>query len=374
MTRRLAVVAVLALAGCGGADDEPAATTTTPAATQQQRAPAPTAPEVDVITTGLEVPWDVAFLPDGRALVTERPGRVRVVGAQGELRDEPAATFDVQAEGEGGLMGIALDPDFEDEPFVYLMATRDGQVRVLRHRWNAEKQTLTEDGVALDGIQAGPIHDSGRIRFGPDDRLYVVTGDAGNREQAQDRGSLNGKVLSLSPRQYREGTDEPRIVSIGHRNPQGLDWQPGTDRLFVTEHGPSGDGGPSCCDEVNLVEQGGNALWPRFGDDQTGPGAPEKLWQDTIAPSGSAFVTRPGSAWTGDLLVAALAGTSLRRLEVDGARIGAEDVLLDGEYGRLRAVVEAPDGAIWVTTSNRDGRGAPADDDDRIVRIVPPAG
>ena len=142
----------------------------------------------------------------------------------------------------------------------------------------------------------------------------------------------------------------------------------------MTEHGPSGDGGPSCCDEVNLVEQGGNALWPRFGDDQTGPGAPEKLWQDTIAPSGSAFVTRPGSAWTGDLLVAALAGTSLRRLEVDGARIGAEDVLLDGEYGRLRAVVEAPDGAIWVTTSNRDGRGAPADDDDRIVRIVPPAG
>ncbi|HEV2775914.1 MAG TPA: PQQ-dependent sugar dehydrogenase, partial [Solirubrobacteraceae bacterium] len=389
VTPALLLLALLVPVGCGG-DDEPsgrasdAASPTRSATTPDtsgRSAPGDRAPvradgadpQVRVITTGLEVPWDVVFLPDGRALVTERPGRVRLVSAAGELREEPVARVRVEALGEGGLMGIALDPAFAaGRPFVYLMATRDGEVRVLRYRWSAERTALTEDGVALDGIEAGPIHDSGRIRFGPDDRLYVVTGDAGRRELAQQRASLNGKVLSLAPSQYRRGSGAPRIVSIGHRNPQGLDWQPGSDRLFVTEHGPSGDGGPSCCDEVNVVRQGGNALWPRFGRDQPGDGAPEQLWQDTIAPSGSAFVSLPDSAWTGDHLVAALLGTSLRRLEVDGARIGDEEVLLDGEYGRLRAVVEAPDGAIWVTTSNRDGRGSPEDEDDRIIRVVPP--
>ena len=353
VTPALLLLALLAPVGCGG-DDQPSgrASDTAPpprsATTPQTDGPAAgppvraagADPQVRVITTGLEVPWDIAFLPDGRALVTERPGRVRQVSADGELREEPVARVAVQALGEGGLMGIALDPAFEDgRPFVYLMATRDGEVRVLRYRWSEERTALTEDGVALDGIQAGAIHDSGRIRFGPDDRLYVVTGDAGRRELAQERSSLNGKVLSLAPSQYRRGSGEPRIVSIGHRNPQGLDWQPRSGRLFVTEHGPSGDGGPSCCDEVNVVRQGGNALWPRFGRDQQGEGAPEQLWQDTIAPSGSVFVSLPDSAWTGDYLVAALLGTSLRRLEVDGARIGDEQVLLDGEYGRLRAVL-----------------------------------
>jgi glucose/arabinose dehydrogenase len=172
---------------------------------------------VRVITTGLQVPWDVAFLPDGRALVTERPGRVRLVSAAGELRDEPVARVPVQALGEGGLMGIALDPAFEDgRPFVYLMATRDDEVRVLRYRWNEERTALTEDGITLDGIQAGAIHDSGRIRFGPDDRLYVVTGDPDRRTFAQERSSLNGNVLSLAPSQYRQSSGVPRIVSIGH--------------------------------------------------------------------------------------------------------------------------------------------------------------
>jgi len=331
--------------------------------------------QVAVHASGLEVPWDLTFLPDGRALVTERPGRVRLVSAAGAVRRAPVARVDVQAIGEGGLMGIDLDPAFaQGRPFVYLMATRRGQVRVLRYRWDDRRARLTADGTVLDGIRAGAIHDSGRLRFGPDRRLYVVTGDAGQRALAQRRGSLNGKVLSLSPRQYRRRTNRPRIVSIGHRNPQGLDWQPGSRRLFVSEHGPSGDGGPSCCDEVNLVRRGGNAQWPRYGRQQTGAGRPEKLWQQTIAPSGAAFATRPGSAWTGDLFVAALLGTSLRRLEVDGASIGREEILLDGRYGRLRGVVEAPDGALWVTTSNRDGRGDPSGSDDRIIRVVPPRG
>jgi glucose/arabinose dehydrogenase len=357
-----ALAVLLVLAGCGG--DEQRSSNTSSAGAD---------PEVEVIATGLEVPWDIAFLPDDRALVTERPGRVRLVSADGALKDAPVAEIPVDASGEGGLLGAALDPGFEDgNPFVYFMATQADGVRVLRYRWADD--SLTADGVALEGVRTASFHTSGRIRFGPDDRLYVVTGDAGDPESAQDPATLNGKVLSLEPSQYREGGGQPRIVSVGHRNPQGLDWQPGSDRLFVAEHGPSGDVGPSCCDEVNVVTQGGNALWPQYGDEQEGKGAPEQLWQDTIAPSGAAFVTRSGSAWTGDLLVAALLGTSLRRLDIDGSTIGDEEVLLDGDYGRLRAVVEAPDGSIWVTTSNRDGRGSPEDADDRILRIVPPAG
>lgn len=371
------VPALVAVSGCGGTDEPsgqasrpPAATATTPDGGAASNADEM---QVEVLATGLEVPWDVAFLPDERALVTERPGRVRIASAEGVVRREPVADVTVDAIGEGGLLGVAIDPAFEDgNPFVYLMATQDGEVRVLRLRWDESRSTLTQDGVALDSIQAGGYHNSGRLRFGPDGRLYVVTGDAWQSQLAQDRGSLNGKVLSLAPAEYRASTDRPRIVSIGHRNPQGLDWQPGSDRLFVTEHGPSGDGGPSCCDEINLITQGGNALWPEFGEDQGGEGAPEKLWQDTIAPSGAAFVREPGSRWTGDLLVAALRGTSLRRLEVEGATIGDEEVLLEDDYGRLRAVVEAPDGAIWITTSNRDDNGAPRDGDDRILQVVPP--
>lgn len=233
------LTAALAAAGCGGSDEPSdnvaAPTRTAPAApsddgTRERQALARAdgdEPEVEVLATGLEVPWDIAFLPDRRALVTERPGRVRLMSADGRLRREAVADVPVQALGEGGLLGIAIDPEFEDgRPFVYFMATQEGEVRVLRYRWDDERTTLTDDGVVLDGIQAGPYHNSGRLRFGPDDRLYVVTGDAFQRQLAQDRSSLNGKVLSLSPSQYHARTDRPRIVSIGHRNPQGLDWQP----------------------------------------------------------------------------------------------------------------------------------------------------
>jgi glucose/arabinose dehydrogenase len=402
----LLVLLVLLAAGCGGGDDAPredpsrASSTSTSeeprrttsanpavpaagdrdagAAVERRDAPVRAAggrARVEVVASGLEVPWDVTFLPDGRALVTERAGRVRLLGADGRLRRDPVATPAVQALGEGGLMGIDLDPRFADgRPFVYLMVTRAGQVRVLRHRWDERADRLRPDGTVLDGIVAGRIHDSGRLRFGPDRRLYVVTGDAGQAPLAQRRSSLNGKVLSLSPRQYRSRTDTPRIVSIGHRNPQGLDWQPGSGRLWVAEHGPSGDVTASCCDEVNLVRPGTNHAWPdAVGARQTGVARPERLWQRTIAPSGAAFVSRRGSAWTGDLLVAALRGTSLRRLDVAGTRVRGEEVLLAGRFGRLRAVVEAPDGALWVTTSNLDTYGTRTSaQDDRILRVVPP--
>ena len=383
----------LLLAACGG-DPAPEAASTpapsptsTPTATEtpserrkQATRPAPvrvagSRPRVEVIAGDLEVPWDIAFMPDGRALVTERPGRIRLVSADGDVAAEPVAEVEVEARGEGGLMGLALDPEFATgQPLAYVMRTNDGEVSVQRLRWDGTR--LQAEAVVLDGIEAGTIHDSGRLRFGPDGRLYVATGDAGNGDLAQDPSSRNGKILALEPAQYRGSEPaRPSVVSSGHRNPQGLDWHPRTGRLFATEHGPSGFDGPSCCDELNAIEQGGNYGWPRFGDDQPAGAGPAHLWQETIAPSGMAFVTRRGSAWTGDVLVAALRGTALHRLSVDGRDVSEEEVLLDGTPGRLRAVVEAPDGTMWVTTSNLDSYGERQDArDDRILRVIPPRG
>ena len=330
---------------------------------------------MSVLARGLEVPWDIAFLPDRRALVTERPGRVRLLDARGRLRAAPVARVQTQAQGEGGLLGIAVDPEFaQGRRFVYLYVTTAQGMQV--QRWRMRGTRLTRDAVVLGGIRAGSIHDSGRLRFGPDDRLYIATGDAGQRQLAQQRDSPNGKILRLEPRQYRGRADRATVFSLGHRNPQGLAWQPGSDRLFATEHGPSGFDGPSGDDEVNVAQRGRNYGWPsRRGREHTGFAAPAFVWSRTVAPSGAAFVTRGGSAWSGDLLVAALKGRALHRLRVSGARITGDELLLRERYGRLRAVEEAPDGSIWVTTSNRDSYGSPVSrDDDRILRVVPPAG
>jgi glucose/arabinose dehydrogenase len=295
------------------------------------------------VAEGLEVPWEIAWLPDGRALITERPGRIRMV-----------AEVPVSALGEGGLMGLALDPEFETQPFVYLyFTTADG---LQLERWRFEDDRLTRETSLIDGvIEAGAIHDSGRIAFGPDRALYVATGDAGNADLAQEPGSLNGKYLRLT--EYRGGPTRPEVVSSGHRNPQGFDWQPGTARLISTEHGPAGD------DEINEIREGRNYGWPEVtGSDHGDFTAPLKVYEDSVAPSGAAF-------WRGDFWFATLRGESLRRLELDD---GSEEVLLEGEYGRLRTVRVGPDGALYVLTSNLDGRGSPADGDDRVLRLTAP--
>jgi glucose/arabinose dehydrogenase len=235
---------------------------------------------------------------------------------------------------------------------VYLYFTTAEGLRL--ERWRFEDDRLAREASLIDGvIEAGAIHDSGRIAFGPDRALYVATGDAGNEALAQDQASLNGKFLRLTD--YRGGPVRPEVVSLGHRNPQGFDWEPGTDRLISTEHGPE------CCDEINAIEEGENYGWPAVrGFDHAGFRAPVKVYEDSIAPSGATF-------WRGAFWFATLRGESLRRVDLDD---GSEQVLLEGEYGRLRTVREGPDGALYVLTSNRDGRGSPDDGDDRILRVV----
>jgi glucose/arabinose dehydrogenase len=330
------------------------------------------AARVATVATGLAIPWEMAFLPDGRALVTERPGRVRLLGRDGRLRRDPVARVQVSAVGEGGLLGLAIDPAFARNRFVYLYYTTAGGMRL--ERWRFSGGRLRRERSLVDGIAAGRIHDSGRIAFGPDSRLYVATGDSGDGELAQQTDSLNGKFLALSPAQYRGAGGRPEIISSGHRNPQGFDWEPGSRRLIATEHGPTeGVDGPEGYDEVNQIVTGGNYGWPRvYGFDQAGFNAPLRVYRRPLAPSGAAFVTRRGSAWTGNFLFATLRGEQLRRLVFRDGRIVSDHPLLRKRFGRLRTVVEGPNGALYALTSNRDGRGTPRTGDDRILRITPP--
>jgi glucose/arabinose dehydrogenase len=327
---------------------------------------------VKTIATGLTIPWEIAFLPDRSALVVERPGTVRLLSAAGKLQARPVATIQVSALGEGGLLGLALDPDFAHNRYVYFYFTVPGAMRL--ERWRYRGGRLTRQRSLVDGIAAGRLHDSGRIAFGPDRRLYLSTGDAGQAQLAQDPNSLNGKFLSLSSRQYRGAGGRPRIVSSGHRNAQGFDWQPGSRRLISTEHGPTGFDGPEGYDEINEIVQGRNYGWPAIVGSGNNPAFtdPLRVYQAPIAPGGATFVTHPGSSWTGNFVFACLRGKSLRRLVFKGGLIVSEEQLFSARFGRLRTVVEGPRGDLYVLTSNRDGRGVPVQSDDRILRITPP--
>ena len=203
-------------------------------------------------------------------------------------------------------------------------------------------------------------------RQGPDGLLYVSTGEAGNPDLAQDDSSLNGKFLRL--RDFRAAGGEPDVIDKGHRNVQGFDWD-SDGRLFATEFGDDSD------DEVNLIREGRNYGWPEREGTEGGGGFTAALvgFEEVIAPSGGTIVSQPGSAWTGDFIFGALVGEQIRRVELDGGRAGEDEALFEGELGRVRTVVEGPDGALYALTNNTDGRGSPREGDDRLVRIVPPA-
>jgi glucose/arabinose dehydrogenase len=370
--KRAACLLALAagLAGCGGDGDEggsPPPKRTEPTATTEGPVRTRGEPRLETVATGLEAPWEIAFLPDGRALLTERPGRVRILSRTLQLAPEPVAEIDVAELGESGLLGLAVDPDFRRNRFVYLYRTTDSDNEVVRYRFDDER--LTGERVLISGIQVGAIHDGGRIRFGPDGRLYITTGEAGEDRLAQDEGSLNGKILRMDADRLHGSGGRPEVVSLGHRNPQGFDWQPGTDRLVEDEHGPEGN------DEINVIRQGRNYGWPEVqGEDHDGFEAPRRVYSESIAPSGATFVHQGQSAWTGDYLIGCLVGEQIRRVQLDGSRVVGDEALFEGRLGRVRTVVEGPDGALYALTSNRDGRGSPRQGDDRVVRIVPPRG
>ena len=329
---------------------------------------------VETVLTGLEIPWSMNFAPDGRLFVTERPGRVRIV-TPGSSSSELALTIDdVYAQGEAGLLGLALDPDFAQNRFVYIYYSAAIGNRAVNRivRYREVNSRLGERVTLLDNIPAANIHDGGRLRFGPDGLLYASAGDAADTNLAQDVASLAGKILRLN----RDGT-APRdnrfsspVYTYGHRNPQGFDWHPTSGDLWAVEHGASGN------DEVNAIRAGLNFGWPRIEGAATMSGmeAPVTFYDPAIAPSGASFYRGQRlPQLANNLFVATLRGTHLLRLTVDTStrRVIAQERLLEGTYGRLRDVVSGPDGYLYFCTNDRDGRGNPTSSDDQILRIVP---
>ena len=340
---------------------------------------------IEPVATNLRTIWDMAWAPDGEMWVTERGGRVsRIDVATGRVT--PVGEIEVLERGESGLMGMAFHPDFPREPWVYLVhsfgAQDDIRNRLIRVRYESGRLGVPE--TLIDNIQGRRNHDGSRLAIGPDRLLYMTMGEAGQRPLSQDTSSLNGKILRLT----LDGKPAPgnpfdnEVWSWGHRNPQGLVFQPGTGVLYSAEHGPRTD------DEVNVIERGRNYGWPTVAGLCDTPEEREFCraadvvesvheWTPTVGMSGADFYDHdliPG--WKGNLLVTSLVGRSLFRVELtpDGRRSSSVERLFEDRYGRLRDVLVGPDGAVYIATSNHDGRArgiGPFEGDDKVLRIRP---
>ncbi len=336
---------------------------------------------VETVVSNLEIPWSIVFDKGGNVYFTERPGRLSLL-KKGEKKHVLIDSIEgVIEQGEGGLMGLALHPDFETNGWIYVSLTCrfKGSLANTVVRYTLKNGVLTAKRAIVDYLPGSAVHNGCRLKFGPDGKLYVTTGDAADRKISQDIASLGGKILRLND----DGsipTDNPNpkspIFALGVRNPQGIAWHPEKGLMFETEHGPSGFDAPGGGDEVNLIVAGGNYGWPiiHHKEFREGMFSPLLEYTPAIAPAGATFYGGklfPG--WKNNLFFGGLRGTRIQRVvldENDGRTIRREEALLLGKFGRIREVVEGPNGEIYFSTSNTS-RGDATDDDDRILRIVP---
>ncbi len=335
--------------------------------------------EVEVWQDELNVPWELIFLPDSnRAIFSERGGNLRLL-ENGTLAEEAYLKLGQRALGEGGLMGLAHHPNFDSEAYIYVMYTYqgdDGEIYNRVSRFEDQGNHAVNEEVLVNKIPGSSNHNGGRIAFGPDNKLYITTGDTFNREIAQDLDNLGGKILRLNPDgsipEDNPFTDSP-VYSLGHRNPQGLAWHPETGDLFISDHGPSGEDGLRAKDRIKVVDAGDNFGWPdKIGAfDNSKYKDPLIMWENPVPPSGMTF-------YQGDLYVGTLRSESLVRIELsrenDDYRVeNIEHLFNDGRgsstYGRIRTAVKGPDNYLYFLTNNRDGRGNPRSRDDKILRF-----
>lgn len=320
--------------------------------------------DLEVVATGLRVPWEMDFLPNGDLILTERGGTVRVFGVTPvEIR-----VREVVERGEGGLLGLALHPDFVVNKFIYLYFTTQNNGTIINRvvRYIFDGQTFEQDKIILDNIPGNANHNGGRIAFGPDRQLYITTGDAGNDNLAQDTNSLAGKILRLAD-DGSVPSDNPfgnAIYSYGHRNPQGLAWDQERN-LWATEHGRSGL--RSGFDEINYIEKGANYGWPVIEGNQTRDGMKTPVVHsgpnDTWAPADIVFSD-------GNLFFTGLRGQALYQIPIISSGVlGNVTENFKNEFGRLRALTLDLNGLLYFATSNHDGRGSPNTGDDQIIMI-----
>lgn len=362
----LSMVSIILLQGCETLQREPKATDKTKK--QNDNADIST----EMIAENLRNPWSIAFLPDESAIFTERDGRLRKLKKDLTL-DKKRINITVNAESEGGLLGVTVHPDYRKNNLIYLYMTyrEEGQVlnKIESYKLNFAEFSLSDRKIILDKIPGNSNHNGGRIKFGPDKKLYITTGDAQQPELAQERDSLAGKILRVND----DGTipkDNPfnnsPVYSYGHRNPQGIAWHPQTNDMYATEHGKSAN------DEVNKIEPGKNYGWPEVigsSDDPKFVNPVLSSGNETWAPSGADFF-RTGKNFSNNLFFTALRGQHLHRIIFkNNLEAEKEDKLFVDEFGRLRDVVFGPDNSLYMLTSNQDGRGSPAPGGDRIIRI-----